>query len=1123
MIIFELSVAVKQFNRGNSVVRVILIISFFVLAATLPGYAQTKITLTLHNASFEKLINAIKQQTAYRFVYSANNLPKKSISLNINDQEAVTVLSQQLAGTAFGFTLLPDHLIAIGLSNKGAQRIIITGKVTDAATHAVQGVSIIQAGTTNGTVTDQNGSFSIAVNPEEKLRISHIGYKTRDILLQPQTHNINIVLQQDLTQLQEIVVTALNIGKADRKIGYAVTTIDGGQLTRAREANLALDIEGKVAGLNISGAYGGPSSSSRILLRGATSMNASSPLIVLNGVPIDNTQRGSATEYGGADYGDGISNLNPDDIEKITVLKGSAASALYGARAANGVLIVTSKNGRKNAGISVEYNANLSFDKAVNNIDFQYEYGQGSQNKRPSDLESAISSGLMSWGEKLDGKPTIQLNGTTLPYVAVKDNAAQFYRIGPSFTNTVSVSGGNANGIFRLSASNLNYNSVLPNSGLNRKTFNLNTAYDITPKLNVSFYGNYIYELDNNRSYLSDGPLNANYGIEFLATSARQDLLKPGYNPATGVEMSWNSDEYKTNPYFVINKQVDNSRRNRFISATVARYKLANNTFLQGRFGYDVSNDHLLNVLPTGTAFTINQQGTLNDLINSQTSELNSDILFTSSKKITPDFDIDFSAGANYRKRYQEQIGFSGSQFIIPYLYTPSNLVSITSNYTINQLVTESAYYTADFDYKHFLNVSATGRTDVYSTLPAGNRSIFVPGISGSFLFTDLLHLPVIDRGKLRMSFAKTSGEPSQPYTTQIYFSPEAPINGVPTGDFSRELPNTNLKPFTLNEFETGLELTMLNNRLGFDFTYFHRITNNEITNATQSVTTGYTSAYVNLGKTLNRGVELELNAQPVKSQRFNWNVGLNYTHIKNILLSIDGSSKYVLTGTYRPLNANTAMVAGKSITQIMAYDYKRDANNNIVIDNTGIPERGELKPMGGTLPTDYGGISNTFRYKNFSLSFLIDYKFGNKILSATESYSYTYGLNKATLEGRETGVIAQGVHEDGSINTINVPAYNYYPQLASNISALSVVNGSFIKFRQLTLGYTIIPKGSKMKFIQAIAVDITGRNLFTLLKYSKNIDPESQFSPNLTYAGIEGASLPAVRTLGLNINFKFR
>lgn len=244
---------------------------------------------------------------------------------------------------------------------------------------------------------------------------------------------------------------------------------------------------------------------------------------------------------------------------------------------------------------------------------------------------------------------------------------------------------------------------------------------------------------------------------------------------------------------------------------------------------------------------------------------------------------------------------------------------------------------------------------------------------------------------------------------------------------------------------------------------------------------------------------------------------------MKNTLLSIDGNSNYTLTGTYRPLNANTALVVGKPITQIMAYDYLRDPSGNIIIGSDGIPKRGNFIPMGGTMPTLYGGITNSFNYKRFSFSFLIDYRFGNKILSATEYYSYVLGLNKATLVGRATGIVAEGVLENGQKNTINVPAYAYYPELATNISTLSVLNGSFIKLRQATLGYAFDPRFLKRTPFSSVGIDLVARNLFTLLKYTKNIDPESQFSPTLGYAGIEGASLPATRSFGINFNFKFK
>lgn len=1085
-------------------------------------FAQTRVTLNYRHAAFRQVLDDISNQTIYRFIYRSDQLPDKPVAVHVKNEEALTLLNRLLKGTNFSLHIISGTLIAISTTVDSSARVQIKGVVFDENKEPLAGVSVTIKNSNYGTVTDSRGKFSINCAPGAIITVSSIGYTATEIAAGKAGQDISVILQSSAKDLNEIVVTALNIQKADRKVGYSVSTIAGEDLTKARESNMAMSLEGQVAGLNVSGVNGGPASSARLLLRGAASMNAGPPLIILDGIPIDNTQRGSANEYGGADYGDGLGNINPDDIQTITILKGSAASALYGARAANGVIIITTKTGKKNSNVLVEYNMNLSFDQAVNNTDFQYVYGQGSQNMRPSTVAGAVASGLLSWGEKLDEQPTIQFNGNYYPYSAVKDNINTFYRDAPSLTNTVSVSGGGTNSTFRASASDLDDESIVPNSGMNRKTFNLNASYDINNRLQLGFNGNYIYELDRNRSYLSDGPMNVNYGIEFLATSARQSSLKPGYDPATGNETQWNSNVYITNPYFAVNKQVDNSTRNRFITSTVLKYKFSDNVYLQGRVGYDISNDGLLNVLPTGTAFTVNEQGGLNALSKSQTSELNTDLLFSASQSISSKFNLDFSAGGNFRKRQYSLNETTGSQFITPYLYTPSNLVSTSSYYNESEIVTESAYYSADLDFLHLLDVTATGRYDVFSTLPPDNRGIFVPGVSGSFLFSELLHLPALSSGKLRASYAKTSGEPTQPYTTQLYFTSNNSVNGMPLGSFSSELPNYNLKPFTLTEFETGVNLSFFGNRLGLDATYFNRLTHNEITNAQQSVATGFTSAYVNVGETKNTGVEILLTGTPLKTTNFTWKTSINFSHVQNVLLSIDGTSQYLLTGTYRPLNANTALVVGKSITQVMAYDYKRDAEGNIIIGSDGIPERGALTAMGGTLPTYYGGFTNSFRYKRFDLSFLIDYKFGNKVLSATENYSYVYGLNQATLPGRETGIVARGVNENGQPNTVNVPAYNYYPDLATNISALAVLNGSFIKFRQVILGYDLSPNFMPHVF-QSATISIVGRNLFTILKYTKNIDPESEFSPDLTYAGIEGESLPATRTIGININLKFK
>ncbi|WP_240047093.1 SusC/RagA family TonB-linked outer membrane protein [Hymenobacter nivis] len=1004
-----------------------------------------------------------------------------------------------------------------------AQATKIAGRVVGSDNAPLIGVSIQVSGTSQGTTTDVTGNYAIMAPGNGSLVFSYVGYLPQTVAIGDRS-TINVVLANDNKELGEVVVTALGIKKDERKLGYAVTKVEGGPLAIARETNVANSLEGRVAGLNVGGTSGGPGSSARLNIRGVTSFSGtSSPLIVINGVPMDNTVRGSAGEWGGADLGDGISNINPDDIENVTVLKGSTASALYGARAANGVIQITTKTGSRTK-TTIEYNTNLQFDRAVNNTDFQDVYGQGSQGLRPTDKASAIVSGNTAWGQRLDGAPTVGIDGQQYAYSAVKGNINNFYRVGPSFTNTVAISGGGDKGTYRLSVSNLDNKSILRNSGLTRRTVNFNTAYDLTKKLSFNLSASYIDQNDQNRPQLSDSPLNAN-NILFLAPNINQSTLAPGFDPNNnGLETAWNVDSYATNPWFVVNQFVNNVSRKRLISSLSARYAFTDYLFLQGRIGYDYSSDRRFGVTPYGTLYSTAGEGALDNLTLGSRLEMNSDALLSFNKSLNQDFSISASVGANYRRNKFESSRLSGGQFIVPYLYTPSNVrIANRPEYQFSELVTPSLYYTADFTYR-FLTLSTTGRYDRFSSLPNGNRSIFTPSVAGSFIFSDLLDSPALSYGKLRASYAKTSGEAANPYLTQQYYNIGNPINGVPRANTSSTLPNANLRPYNLREFEIGTELKFLNNRIGVDLAYFNRKTTGEIVNASLSVATGYEGTTVNLGSTLNRGVELALTLVPIKRGAFTWTSSFNFTKLHNEVLDIDGGANNPLqTGTYRPMNANIGIVKGLPISQVRAYDYKRDASGNVIVGADGIPLRGDLKPMGSGIANLYGGFNNDFTFKNFNLSFLIDYKFNNKILSATEYYSYTRGLNQATLTGRETGVVAAGVTESGAVNTVVVPAYTYYPTLASNVSALSVLDGSFIKFRQLSFGYNFNQSLLARTPFQNITLSLVGRNLFTILKHTDNIDPENTISPLVAYAGVEGGSLPFARTYGVTLNVKFK
>ena len=1021
---------------------------------------------------------------------------------------------------------------AINSDHRTPVAITVSGTVTSQADGLpVPGVNVIVKGTSTGTTTDSEGKYSITAESENSVLVfSFIGYLTQEVTIGSRT-TVDVVLVDDITTLSEVVVTALGINKETRKLGFAVTAVDGEQLNKARENNVALSLGGRVAGLSVKGTNSGPGGTAKILLRGMPSMNSGgAPLFVINGVPMDNTQRGSSGEWGGSDNGDGIGNLNPDDIETMTVLKGQSASALYGARASNGVIMITTKKGKK-GDFSIEYNLNYMADQAMNNTDFQYEYGQGLNGAKPANAGEAQATSRMSWGAKLDGSQVIQFDGNTYAYSAFKDNIKNFYRTGSSFTNTVSVAKGGDNGSFRLSLSNLDNKSIVRNSGLDRKTINLNVEQKITDKLTVNLVANYVDEQSKNRPQLSDGPMNANNGL-FLATNIDENVLAPGFDSITGIETRFGDDEYVTNPWFVVNQYVNNVGRKRLISSFSARYDLTSWLYAQGRVGYDQLNDAVFKVEPWGTAYTNpGMKGNLQEQSSALTYELNVDGLIGVSKDLTSDLTLDALVGANMRKNQWEYTRVAGSTFVLPYLYTLSTVLTVNTNpgdnYKFNKSQVNSAFYSIDLEYKRFLTLSTTGRFDTYSKLANREpslRRIFTPSVSGSFIFSELLDIPSLSLGKLRASWANTSGEVKDPYKTALYYSLGSAFNGIPTGSFNEEAPNIFLKPFTLTEIEVGTEVKFFEGRLGFDVAWYTRKTKDEIMPATYTAASGFTRGLVGTGSTKNSGLEVQITGTPVKTGDFSWNITTNITTVKNTILETDADGNNQNQGSNRGTlgNAVTSFVKGYAGPQILGYDYKRSASGEIVVDESGLPVRGDLIKLGSVMPKVYGGLNNEFNYKAFNMSFLIDYNFGNKVLSATEYYSIFRGLNKMTLEGRDG--ITTGVTEEGTPNTVTASAQDYYRTVAQQITSSSVVDGDFIKLRQLTLGYTVPTSAfGNVPLFRSVQISLVARNLAILWKKADNIDPEASFGSDVKYYGIEGTNLPSTRTYGVNLNFKFK
>ena len=983
----------------------------------------------------------------------------------------------------------------------------ITGTVRDATGQPLSGVSILVKGTGRGVKTDKVGQFSLEANTGETLVVTYVGFLSKEITIGNERQLV-ILLDEDYKQIDEVVVTALGIKRERKSLGYSVTELKGESLTQARDVNVLNSLVGKVAGLNVNSIAGGPGASSNVIIRGISSLTQTNqPLYVINGIPVENQPNGPAGgQYDNApDLGDAISNINPDDIENISVLKGAAASALYGYRAKAGVILITTKTGKGNG---IEFNSNYVAEQVMDPTHWQYVYGQGQNNIKPTTATVAFQSGQSSWGGKLDGSQVVQFDGATRPYAAQKNNVKNFYRTGGTLTNTLAFNKSFEGGALRFSASDLTNRAIIPNSGLNRQTFNLDGNFTIAKHLTIDARANYILEQAKNRPLLSDPSGNSNYNVMFLPTSVDVNTLKKTTN-ANGSEFTYSPTVNATNPWFAAEKFINNTRRERLISSVLMRYAFDNGVFVQGRAGRDAYNDSYLSVVPTGTAYR--PVGSMTTY-QSSFSDLNADLL--AGKPFTVrDFTITPNIGASYRRTKSEQYSNHGETFAVPFVY---NILNTTVNKTVNYLPSDqevqSVYGTVELAYKEYIFVTGSARNDWFSTLSTPGRNnkvdVFYPSASGSFVFSEFLKNNWLSFGKLRAGYAEV-GQATSPYQTQLSYSfSGATFNGLPRGIIlNTAVPNSSLKPSKAKELEIGTELRFLKNRLNVDLTWYNKKSSNEILQAPASIASGYGGAVLNIGELQNKGWEALVSGTPLKGGPFGWTVSVNGSVNDNKVLSLAANQASLAIGTSGSAVGFTQNIVGLPAAQIMAYDYKRDATGKVLMDASGVPSRGTLTPFGSAYAKWVAGFNNEFTFKNFNLSFLIDGKFGGKIFSATDNRAYGFGLHQATLVNRE-GVFGN-----------NLDAATYYSTLASNISRLFVQDADFIKFRQAIIGYAF---GSRLfrNAIQGATISIVGRNLFYLKKKTDNIDPESSYSANAY--GLELGGVPPSRTIGFNLKVRF-
>ena len=1033
-----------------------------------------------------------------------------------------------------------------------AQTINVSGHVIDENGNFVAGAVVTVKGSKSSITTNDLGFYSLNAPTGATIEISYVGYLAVTGVVNGPT--LDITLKQHTKDLNEVVVTALGIRKEKKLLSYAVTEVKGTELTEARTVNVASSLEGKVAGLNISTPANGPGGSTRIVIRGAGSISQQNqPLIVLDGVPLNNDNinnqiggmnpgASSIGMWGGADQGDGISSLNPDDIESISVLKGGTAAALYGSRASNGAIIVTTKSASKraNAAVGLDLNSNIVAEGLVypHFKDYQYEYGIGdidvtSANplvgQKPTAADGSPNFQTNSYGAPLDGSQVIQFDGVYRPYVAQKNNMTQFYKTGTTFTNSLSMTGSGDKLSYRFSLSDMNNKGILPDNTLRRDNAALNLVGNMSKWLSFVANVKYIAEKSHNRPMVSDSPGNADYTVRVLPTSLDVKTLQPGAD-SSGNERYFNNNVYVDNPYFATEKYQRDQTKDRILTSFEPKVNFTDWLYAKGIMGFDQYNLTNTAITPTGTSYKAGGGYTRNV---ARFNETNVGFIFGLDKKVATDLSVSAFVGGNAMTQRTDANNINGSPFNIPFFYDISNIspANVSTTDGVFEKKINSFYGSADLSYKNVLFLNVTGREDWFSALttPAGTTGainknhIFYPSVGLSYIISDALRLPAfVNYLKARASWAQVGGD-TGPYQLSNYYSLTGATGSAPLAQIGpTEIPNKNLQPYSSLSDEVGLEGRLFDNRMSLDLTYYNHNISHDIVQGTASPTSGYTSAVFNAGKITNKGIEALVSYKVINTSNFSWEPGVNLAYNKSEVVSLIPGLTNLTVDEARTQTAYIEQVVGKAYGQITVVPYVRNAAGQVVFTSAGLPATTSNYLYAGSGVSPFtAGFNNSFRYKRWTLNILVDGKFGGKIFDGDEGLAYNYGLAKGTLPGRLTGVIGNGVAPDlQTKNNVTVAAETYYTNLY-NFGEPFVYSSDFIKLRSLTLDYTLPAKAIARTPFKGASLSLVGRNLWTIMKHTPIIDPESTYN-NGNAQGLEFGAAPVTRTLGLNLNLKF-
>lgn len=1167
---------------------IVALVLFFNVQCFAKGFGQTKITLSLKAIELKQALLIIEKQSNYRFLFSDRKLQAdKKVDVVARNEEVLTVLGRLLSSTGYSYAVLDNNLVVITPEAAGSYAADVRGTVRSDGGTPLSAVSVQVKGKKGGTVTDADGRFRINAAAGDSLVFSLIGFQVQTVVVDNGTA-IEVTMVSESKELSSLVVTSLGIKKEARSLGYGVNTISSKQLTEAGNTNLGSALYGKAAGVKITTAPGGASSAVNVQIRGINSISYNQqPLYVVDGVVIRNDGQYGATGANNSNFdedqrirGNGVLDINPADIESLTILKGASAAAVYGSDAANGVIVITTKKGIKGRGLGVDLSYNASTERAAFLPKFQNIYGPG-YDRGTNVANGYTAEGWMAdaqsptgfhpyfraygqFGPKMEGQQVRWWDGSIRSFTAREDNYKDIFDKGYSSSLNVAVSNYTDKANYRFSVNRLDYKGTNPGSRQSRNNFNLNSTFKLSDKLSADVVVSYVNTYTHNRAYLIYNVLSSFAG--FFSRAEDMSLIKQKYQTTDGYKYSivgtGRPEDFAysiraTNLMDFYWNQLKNDydeKENRLIASATLNWDVVPHLKLRGRVGSDYTGlsieDKRHNEYATAYNGVSSSSGTYSVQAGNY-SLFYGDGLLVYNNKIGKDIDFSVTGGFQGRsEKYLDQTSSTASGLVTENWFSISNsYAQATVKATRRELLKYAYLGMLNVSYKNYLFLEATAREEYASPLPPANNKYFYPSVNGSFVFSEIFRLPeFISYGKVRSSYAIVANGP-QPYESNVAYTQTSlqTVNGsVPALTLNGTYGNNTLLPEKKYEAEFGLEARFLNNRLGIDANYYTNKIKNQIIQLSTGPSVGAEKQIVNVGEIRNNGVEIGITATPVATRNFKWDMRLNYAFAKSKVHSLAPGVPQITFFNGEQSAFKIVAGVGETLGNIYVYPRATNEKGQLLIDNDGlyVIDQTRYVKAGNIMPKAIGGISNTFSYKGFTLDFTADYRFGGQLLSPPTKYAIGAGMYQSTLQYRDAahggltymdngvtyndGVLLAGVNQTtGAANTKVIDAASYYLNTfgwganAWNEEG-AIYDNCYIKMREMVFGYRLPASLYNKLHLNGLKISLIGRNLFYIWKTMENIDPESVTGNKWYSQGVNLGSSAPTRSIGFSINASF-